>query len=88
MSTEGDDVEIATVRAWRREDWGDDGDPMAWCCTERIGDHPNATDEAYVGDRPVIESLAEELREIVGTPVYVELTRRLGTTDRRATQGT
>ena len=35
-----------------RRDWGDDGDPMAWCCTEEP--------EAYVGDRSVVESLADE----------------------------
>lgn len=66
---EQDGVEVATVRAWEPADWGDDGDPMAWCCTEG--------DRAYVGDRPVVESLAEELEAIVGTPVYVELRRRL-----------
>jgi hypothetical protein len=43
---------------------------MAWCCTEGP--------QAYVGDRPVIESLATELREVVGEGVYVELRRRLG----------
>ena len=64
-----DDVEIATVRAWQRRDWGDAGTTMAWCCTEEP--------EAYVGDRPVVESLAEELVAIVGEPVYVELRRRL-----------
>lgn len=64
-----DDVEVATVRAWARRDWGDDGDTMAWCCT----DEP----EAHVGDRPVIESLAAELTAIVGEPVFVELRRRI-----------
>jgi len=64
-----DGVEVAHVRAWSRADWGDDGDPMAWCCTEG--------DRAYVGDRPVVESLADELEGIVGTTVYVELRRRL-----------
>ena len=63
------EVEVATVRGWTRSDWGADGDAMAWCCTEG--------DEAYVGDRPVIESLGEELESIVGTPVYLELRRRL-----------
>jgi hypothetical protein len=64
------DVEIATVRGWERRDWGDDGDTMAWCCTEGT--------EAYVGDRPVIDSLAEELGAIVGDEVLVTLRRRLG----------
>jgi hypothetical protein len=65
-----DDVEVATVRGWTRRDWGDDGDVMAWCCTEQP--------EAYVGDRAVIDSLGEELEAIVGTPVFVELRRRWG----------
>jgi hypothetical protein len=66
----GDDApERATVRAWNRPDWGDDGDPMHWCCTEG--------DRAYVGAEPVIDSLAEELTAMVGTEVYVELRRRI-----------
>ncbi len=70
-----DGVEVATVRGWVRGDWGDDGDPMAWCCTERASQ--GGTDEAYVGERPVFESLGEELEAIVGTPVYIELSKRL-----------
>jgi hypothetical protein len=62
-------TEVATVRGWERRDWGDDGATMAWCCTEG--------DLAYVGDRPVVESLATELEAMVGTPVFVELRRRL-----------
>ena len=61
--------EVATVRAWSRADWGPEGDTMAWCCTEG--------ERAYVGDRPVIESLAAELEDLVGSVVYVELRRRL-----------
>ena len=61
--------EVATVRAWSRADWGAEGASMAWCCTEG--------DRAYVGERPVVESLADELEAIVGTEVYVELRTRL-----------
>lgn len=61
-------VEVATVRGWQRGDWGDDGASMAWCCTEG--------ERAYVGDRPVIDSLADELTAIVGDAVMVELRRR------------
>jgi len=64
-----DGTEVATVRGWRREDWGAEGETMAWCCTEGA--------LAYVGDRPVIESMATELEAIVGTEVFVELRRRL-----------
>jgi len=42
---------------------------MAWCCTEGT--------LAYVGDRPVIESMGEELDAIMGSEVYSELRRRL-----------
>jgi hypothetical protein len=42
---------------------------MHWCCTEGP--------EAYIGDRMVIDSLADELTEVLGEPVYVELRRRL-----------
>jgi len=60
-----DGIEHATVRRWSRADWGDEGTTMAWCCTEGP--------EAYVGERPVIESLAEELTALVGESVYVRL---------------
>ena len=63
------DTEVATVRRWERADWGAEGDAMAWCCTEGS--------RAYVGETPVVESLGEELKAIVGHSVYVELRRRL-----------
>jgi hypothetical protein len=62
-------TEIATVRRWSRKDWGDDGEPMAWCCTEGS--------DAYVGDQRVIDSLADELTAIAGQAVLVELRQRL-----------
>jgi hypothetical protein len=65
-----DGRESATVRRWSRADWGAEGETMAWCCTEG--------EEAYVGDRPVIESLADELAAVAGDEVMVELRRRLG----------
>jgi hypothetical protein len=64
-----DGGEVATLRAWRRSDWGDEGATMAWCCTEDEG--------AFVGESRVIDSLGEELEEIVGHEVYVELRRRI-----------
>ena len=64
------DTEVATVRAWSRADWGATGETMAWCCTEG--------DLAYVGDEPVVDSLADELTAVAGREVYVELRRRLG----------
>jgi hypothetical protein len=67
----GDGGEVATLRRWQRRDWGDHGTTMAWCCTEG--------DRAYTGDRPVIDSLADELTDLVGETVFVELRRRLAT---------
>ena len=67
MSADG--TEIATLRRWERRDWGDDGESMHWCCTEEP--------ETYIGDRMVVDSLADELTEVLGEPVYVELRRRL-----------
>jgi hypothetical protein len=63
------DTEIATVRRWARADWGAEGPPMAWVCTEET--------DAYVGEQPVIDSLADELAALVGDEVYVELRRRI-----------
>jgi hypothetical protein len=57
-----DGRESATVRRWSRADWGLEGETMAWCCTEEV--------ETYVGDRPVIESLADELAAIAGVEVW------------------
>ncbi|MDQ2725327.1 MAG: hypothetical protein M3Y36_07510 [Actinomycetota bacterium] len=62
-------TEVATVRPWSRRDWGAEGETMAWCCTEGS--------LAYVGDRPVIDSLAVELEAVVGAEVYVELRQRM-----------
>jgi hypothetical protein len=64
-----DGRERATVRRWTRTDWGEEGRTMAWCCTEG--------DRAYIGDRRVVDSLADELTGIMGSEVFVELRRRL-----------
>jgi hypothetical protein len=61
--------EQATVRRWTRADWGDDGESMAWVCTEGT--------QAYRGEEPVVDSLAEPLAVIAGDEVYVELRARL-----------
>lgn len=60
--------EEATLRRWQRSDWGE-GARLHWCCS---------TDEgAFVGAEPVVTSLADELRALVGEEVHVELVRRL-----------
>jgi hypothetical protein len=77
---DGAERETATVRAWSRADWGDEGETMAWCCTEGT--------RAYVGDRAVVDSLATELEALVGEGVYVELRRRLEPSASRPSLGT
>ncbi len=67
-----DGPEVATVHRWGRAEWGDHGATMAWCCTERTEGA-----EAYVGDEPVVDSLADELEAIAGTEVVVQLRRSL-----------
>ena len=69
MADDGSGRETATVRRWSRDDWGDEGETMAWWCTEG--------ELAFTGERPVVESLGEELAAVVGHEVYVELRRRL-----------
>lgn len=71
------DGDQATLRRWTRADWGSDGETMHWCCTER-GDGDPSRPDAYVGESPVIESLAGEIEALVGPEVAVEIRRRLG----------
>lgn len=66
---EADGTEVANVRRWTRADWGDEGETMAWCCTEG--------DRAYVGEQRVLDSLGDELEALLGPAVHVELRRRL-----------
>ncbi len=66
----GGDAGVRRLRSWRADDWGDE--PVAWCCTDR-----SAEPSAFVGDTPVVESLFDELRAIVGPEVAVELRSRL-----------
>ncbi len=64
-----DGAVVSTVRPWSRGDWGPEGDAMAWVCTEES--------DAFVGDRPVVESLGDELGALLGAPLYEQLRDRL-----------
>ena len=61
-----------TLRPWRRDDWGDGLEEMAWCCTSR---EPTdlAQADAFVGDRPAGETLHAELRGLVGPEIAVQI---------------
>jgi hypothetical protein len=56
-----------TLRRWRRSDWGERADRLAWCCTEHS--QPEGLPSAYVGEVPVAVSLNSEIRGIVGPEI-------------------
>jgi hypothetical protein len=60
------------VRQWDRRHWGEGGFEFHWWCTE--------APEAFTGQQAVYESMADELREMVGPDVHkivvAELERR------------
>jgi hypothetical protein len=60
-----------TIRQWNREHWGEGGDEFHWWCTE--------APEAFTGTKPVVESMADELRAMVGDKVYARLRAYLAT---------
>lgn len=67
-----------TIRQWDRRHWGDGGQEFHWWCTE--------APEAFTGKAPVAESMADELRAMVGDRVYGQLMAYLATrTPTRAT---
>lgn len=70
---------VKTLRPWGRSDWseGKSGQEvtLAWCCTEQ-NDTAGSEPSAYVGQRPVSETLHDELRGIVGPEVAVQLRSR------------
>lgn len=61
-TTEDDGHVTSTVREWKRRDWGDGGAEFAWWCTD--------APDAFVGTTTVLSSMADELVELVGRPVY------------------
>jgi hypothetical protein len=67
---------VATLRQWRRRDWGDGGAAFHWWCTE--------DDRAFVETAPVYERLGDEISALVG----VELHDRLVAYLRRRGDGT
>lgn len=67
--TDADGTPTTTVRAWRRDDWGEGGRSMAWWCTD--------TPDAFAGDEPVVASLEGPLRRILGDATYDRVRERL-----------
>ena len=55
----------STLREWKRRDWGEGGAEFHWWCT--------ADPEAFVGSQPVYDYLRDEIIEMIGEDVYLEL---------------
>ncbi len=66
---ENDGHSMHILREWKRRDWGEGGAEFHWWCTE--------TDEAFVGDRRVYETLRDEIVELVGEEPYDALCKVL-----------
>jgi len=60
---------VTVLRRWERSDFGVGDEWPKWFCTD--------TPDAYVGGRRVIDSLAEELAELMGDAAVAEIRARL-----------
>src|SRR5271165_1069454 len=69
----------STVAQWDRRNWGPGGQEFHWWCTE--------APEAFVGDRPVYQSMAPELRAMVGKKTYAALVAYLEARQERLRKG-
>lgn len=65
----------STVAQWDRRHWGDGGEDFHWWCTE--------DPEAFIGSRPVYETMRDELVAISNEAVYEELAAYLAGIRRR-----
>jgi hypothetical protein len=75
----GDDRRTTTVRRWERLDFGTDGEPLHWWCTEGFGDgNSSRQDPANRGTRPAWQELEPELRALCGDQVFELLAAALG----------
>lgn len=62
----------STIREWKRRDWGDGGAAFHWWCTAK-----EEQADAFIGGRAVWQTMADELRAMVGDPVYESLAAHL-----------
>jgi len=60
------------LRSWKRSDWGNDGDSIGWCCSEKA-----EAPESFTGEQPVFISLAAELTALIGEIAYAALADEL-----------
>jgi hypothetical protein len=73
--TDGTGYVTSTVRQWDRRHWGEGGEEFHWWCTE--------APEAFIGSRPVYESMHDEIEALVGPVVCAMIVAEL---DRRRAQ--
>lgn len=66
---DGETLEVHTIAAFERGHWGEGGSDFTWYCTD--------SSEAFVGQRPVYESMEHELIAMVGQDVYGALAEYL-----------
>lgn len=67
-------IRRSTVRRWERLDFGSDGEPLHWWCTDGFGDDSNTpADPANQGIRPAWRELEPELRALCGDQVVETL---------------
>lgn len=68
------DLQLTTVRRWERQDFGNDGDPLHWWCTDEFA-------EGQCGDGDTAASawqtLEPELRALCGDSVFERLAAAL-----------
>jgi len=57
-----DGTVVSRLTEFGRDGWGEGGEDFAWWCTE--------APEAFVGSRPVYESMSVELRKMLGKKLY------------------
>ena len=65
----------STVAQWDRRHWGGGGEDFHWWCTE--------APDAFIGKRPVYETMRDELVAISNEQVYAELVEYLSAIRRR-----
>lgn len=66
VADDGEERVTTTITSYDRGAWGEGGSDFDWWCT-------TDDDRAYVGQRPVFESMREELVEMTSPKVYAEL---------------
>jgi len=77
VGNDGRTVEVHSIAAFERGDWGEGGSDFRWWCFD--------DDTAFISDRPLFRSMERELRTMVGDEVFTELATYL---EERIAKGT